>query len=396
MSNRDRQELNERVRKSRNREVFSEFIRLGQSDLYDWEPVRRALLREIAFLQVNDEKTKVPQKSPFRGDYVGWCYASQKYLAMRVGTSEDYVQHSVAVFEEDGVIEAREWTDDNGYDHAEYHVKEDVVTARQRPEGAMKEERKRPRRGGNKSANAGSFRPGNTAASLPTPQPCPPDSAAVAARHGSRLPSDPAAVGDPTCQPCETAVESGKDVLHSGLAPVASLPTHQQVSLQQGEATGRAKASGAARPRDGRESGSSPTHAEEKPQNQRAVGTVKKGLVKPPPNRVCYPEAFKVWKPGMRLPRCNRCDANLYPDENHVCPGYKPKLPIADTDAHYERMEQQRENMREQMDGHLDEMRAERMREAWEQEDAADADDGPPDHLTEDEYLEKLEADAAL
>ena len=44
MTNEETKALVERVRKAKNREVMSEFIRIGQSDLYDWSVVRRAVL----------------------------------------------------------------------------------------------------------------------------------------------------------------------------------------------------------------------------------------------------------------------------------------------------------------------------------------------------------------
>ena len=151
----------ERFRKGKNRKVTSEYIRIGESDLYDYEPVRRAILKEIAFMQVNDEQTKIPKDSPFKGRYEGWCYASERRLANRVGTTEGYVRECVRLMEKDGVIEAREWRDPRGFPHQEYHVVEEMVTAHQRAEGYMEYERKAPRRGGNKRANKGSFQLGN-------------------------------------------------------------------------------------------------------------------------------------------------------------------------------------------------------------------------------------------
>jgi hypothetical protein len=390
----------ERVRKSRNREVFSEFIRLGQSDLYDWQPVRRALLREIAFLQVNDEQTKVPKHSPFKGRYAGWCYASQRYLAARVGTDEDYVYQCVKTFEKDGVLETRSWTDPMGYPHKEYHVREDVVTAHQRPEDYLEHDRKPARKGGNKAANAGSFKLGNKAATKAdrvdsrtqqSPQP-------YANRVDSREPTEFAAV----CQQSSQAFENGCQLGQGGYIQNEST---QGVLVSAPGGTGRAQASAAAGAAGLAPAGPVAAHTEEKTKTKggRAGRHQETPKAKPLPNRLCYPDAFKdcydakgKWIVGRRVPQCRKCGGLLHPDENHVCPGYKPKLPFGDAEAHYERMEEQREDMHEQMDGHLDEMRAERMREAWEQEDAAAAADGPPDHLTEDEYLEELEADATF
>jgi hypothetical protein len=61
--------------------------------------------------------------------------------------------------------------------------------------------------------------------------------------------------------------------------------------------------------------------------NGNGVKPVVKKLL---PNRLCYPAAFRNWKRGMRVPKCRRCDANLQPEENHVCEGYVPKYATMD------------------------------------------------------------------
>ena len=132
--NKELQEKLNRIRKSQNRKVMSEYIRIQESDLYDYQPCR-ATLTTIAFLQVNDEKAHTPPDSPFAGDYVGWCWMSQAKLALRVGKSEPQVQRDIAKFKKDGVIQVRQWRDSNQALHNEYHVIEDVVTAHQRKEG---------------------------------------------------------------------------------------------------------------------------------------------------------------------------------------------------------------------------------------------------------------------
>src|SRR5579863_5915601 len=244
MSPEEKKEMVERVRKAKNREVMSEFIRIGQSDLYDWQETRRAVLKEIAFLQVNDEKTKVPDHSPFKGRYTGWCYASQKFIACRVGCSERWVRDCVKVFEKDGVIETRTWTDHLGYPHKEYHVIEDVVTARQRPKGYLEEDRNRPQRGGNKKANAGSFKLGNKARSHRNGQPLPQEESADSHRNGqpnaigsdSRKPQEHTAVSD-------TADSSVKPVVIQRVPSVASLPQDTEGLFFQHDNAARAKAS---------------------------------------------------------------------------------------------------------------------------------------------------------
>jgi hypothetical protein len=63
----------------------------------------------------------------------------------------------------------------------------------------------------------------------------------------------------------------------------------------------------------------------------------------PVPNIVCYATtAFKDWKPGMVLPKCRRCEAILFPKDNHVCPGFVPKYV-----EHDEEWEQHQEAKRE-------------------------------------------------
>jgi len=68
---------------------------------------------------------------------------------------------------------------------------------------------------------------------------------------------------------------------------------------------------------------------------------------RPVPNRICYADtAFKNWKPGMRLPKCRRCDAILHPEVNHQCEGYKPKF-AEHTEERSERYDARREEIRE-------------------------------------------------
>ena len=149
------------IQDSKNRKSWSDIIAVGDSDLYDFAPARRAVLMMIAFMQQQDENKKTPEGSPFDKDYVGWTWCSQKFLACRVGCSERYIRECVGVFEKDGVIRVREWEDEMGYPHCEYQIIRAVVDTHKRPEGYLKEKRDQPRRGGNKKANAGSFKKGN-------------------------------------------------------------------------------------------------------------------------------------------------------------------------------------------------------------------------------------------
>jgi len=71
---------------------------------------------------------------------------------------------------------------------------------------------------------------------------------------------------------------------------------------------------------------------------------------RPVPNRICYANAFAGWQPGMKLPCCNRCKANLYPEENHACPGYIPERTRIDMDIPFEQRCAMREAARDDWD----------------------------------------------
>jgi len=355
--------LLEIIRRSKNREVMSDFIRIGASDLYDYDVTRRAVLREIAFLQQNDESKKTPEDSPFAHDYVGWCWASQRFIAARVGTVDDYVSECVKLFEDDGVIRSREWEDSMGYPHKEYQIISETVEAHQRPEGYLKEERKRPRRGGNKTANSASFKPGNKAArkNLPSSQAYPSELAAVAKRVDSRMPSELAAV-EPAefAAVSETAASPSKGVVNTdgvgslrsplagfdlgGSRPASDLASSAPPSADAGR---EERVTNVAEKQEQKPEKANGSLAIQTQKPKRPIGTVVKGEVKPLPNYLCYPDAFKNWKPGMRLPKCRRCGGTLQRNENHECEGYVPQLPFTDMPAHIERMRDQREEHRE-------------------------------------------------
>lgn len=79
---------------------------------------------------------------------------------------------------------------------------------------------------------------------------------------------------------------------------------------------------------------------------ERRQAEAQRRAARPVPNTVCYKETFADWKPGVRVPRCNRCDAILHPTENHKCDGYKPKYEVW-TDERKERAKARREAIRE-------------------------------------------------
>ena len=80
--------------------------------------------------------------------------------------------------------------------------------------------------------------------------------------------------------------------------------------------------------------------------------TVVKADLGPVPNRIAYKDtAFKDWKPGMRVPKCQVCEGVLYPEENHVCSGFTPKY-VEHYDAWRQEQNAKREAIRESNHNH--------------------------------------------
>jgi hypothetical protein len=355
--------LPERVRKSRNREVFSTYICVGESDLYDWNEMRRAVLKEIAFMQCGKENTKIPPDSPFKGQYEGWCYASQRKLANRIGCMEDYIQKCIMVFEKDGVIEVRRWTDPYGYPHSEYHINDAVVDAHHRPEDYMRHERKRPRRGGNTKPNAGSFRKGNRAASKSQEgkefEVEPSASSAVATRSVSRLPPDSSAVRHPIVQPFATRSVSRFETaeLASEGVELGSIDSGGSSLVRNNPASGLASAAAGAAELESSGVGSSNQKT-----NQNPIGQITKGK-RALTNRDTYPKLYADWKKfGGRLPKCRRCQEIICfntDEPAHVCEGYVPKYPTMDMEARQNNREDLLEAKREELRNSLSVFHAE-------------------------------------
>jgi hypothetical protein len=355
------------VQESKNRKAYSDYIAVADSDLYDWDVTRRSLLLMIAFMETQDEDKK-PEGSEFT-DYVGWCWASQRFLANRVGTGEDYISECTRLFEKDGVIETREWTDGWGYPHTEYRVNRAKIDEHKRPDGYMKKHRKRPRRGGNKAANQGSFKPGNTAASTageeeshPCSQPFPSVSTAVATRADSRMPSVSTAVKPSVLTAVfDTAANTPKGVI--GLGGSSSLRSSHLGGFSSGGST-LASTEASSLPPSAVETGDvvSLFAYEEQKQNQSGLGS------KPKPkgkitkgknvllNKHTYVDLYEEWKSRVaaggssKLPTCNRCGELLQWNEPaHDCRGFVPKYPENDRDLRSAQQAKLRESRVEQM-----------------------------------------------
>jgi hypothetical protein len=90
------------------------FIRVAESKIYHGKPMHKALLKEVIYLRMTDlhkDDTRIPKGTPWSNDYTkyeGWTYASQKYLANRVGSKDHtYVSTVLSEIEKDGFIETR-------------------------------------------------------------------------------------------------------------------------------------------------------------------------------------------------------------------------------------------------------------------------------------------------
>jgi len=117
---------------------LSLYIRIGTSTLYDWQPAIKSTLKEIAFMRVQGAPAgaRVKPRDPSRKtiNYEDWCWAGEKTLAQRLGTSERSIQRHIAALKKDGVIEVRTWRDKWGHQHNEYKINEQIVDDNQRPD----------------------------------------------------------------------------------------------------------------------------------------------------------------------------------------------------------------------------------------------------------------------
>jgi hypothetical protein len=111
------------------------------------------------------------------------------------------------------------------------------------------------------------------------------------------------------------------------------------------------------------------------------------------PNRVCYADtAFKDWKDGDPIPKCNKCRGKLYPEEHHDCPGFRPRY-RTDGLSRDERMEMRRASWDDWDDDQYDETTPDEtthnLRVRHEAETGNTYDQVVIEGMTEDEYLMK-------
>jgi hypothetical protein len=135
---------------------------IAESDVYDFKPTARSLLREIAMMTMDGSEYDVyPGDAPpsHKADRKGWCWMSQWRLGLRVGISESQINRLIDMFHEHGVLEKRYWHDSRGALHAEYKLNRDVFISHQRPSQTEDVERpsryskERPKKGWFSSTN---------------------------------------------------------------------------------------------------------------------------------------------------------------------------------------------------------------------------------------------------
>jgi hypothetical protein len=105
-----------RARRGDGDKELSLFIRVAESRIYHGKALHKALLKEVIFLRLHDlheSDTRIPKGTPWSADYrknEGWCYASQKYLANRVGSKDpSYVGEVLREIEADGFLRSRSY-----------------------------------------------------------------------------------------------------------------------------------------------------------------------------------------------------------------------------------------------------------------------------------------------
>src|SRR5271154_6291158 len=82
----------------RSQEEHSLARKITDSNLYDWNATARFLLTQIAVLAMPNEDASYPDDAPDRckNDKTGWCWMSQKRLALKIGKSLSTVEKLIA------------------------------------------------------------------------------------------------------------------------------------------------------------------------------------------------------------------------------------------------------------------------------------------------------------
>ena len=102
--------------------AFKEYLAVLDSDLYEYKGTTKSILARIAHLIIEPNKED-PVTGKIIGDPkedVGFCIATQLYLACQLGISESTVSDAVQMFVKDGWLVIKKSRDQYGHDHYKY------------------------------------------------------------------------------------------------------------------------------------------------------------------------------------------------------------------------------------------------------------------------------------
>jgi len=102
--------------------AFKDYLAVLDSDLYEYCGTTKSILARIAHLIIappkEDEATGKQLGEP--DPNVGFCTASQEYLACQMGLSESTIRKAVRLFEKDGWVATTRSRDQHGHEHNKY------------------------------------------------------------------------------------------------------------------------------------------------------------------------------------------------------------------------------------------------------------------------------------
>src|ERR1700761_9242515 len=96
---------------------FTEALAVRHSRLYDGQGHGKVLLTLIAQLQIGE-----PAEGEEPDPNMGWCVATQDYLAMALGIADGTVSEWTILFEHAGWIETKRFRDKNGRLRCHYRI----------------------------------------------------------------------------------------------------------------------------------------------------------------------------------------------------------------------------------------------------------------------------------
>jgi hypothetical protein len=123
---------------------FKDYLAILDSDLYDYAGTTKSILARIAHLIIEPNKED-PVTGKIIGDPkvdVGFCKASQEYVACQLGLSESTVRAAIRECESDKWLTTVRWRDQYGHIHNKYKWADGAwerLTARKRDKNEQRE-----------------------------------------------------------------------------------------------------------------------------------------------------------------------------------------------------------------------------------------------------------------